>query len=276
MRVLRQHPERPLLIGMVHLLPLPGAPTPSPGLAAVQERALADAVTLQEGGADGMIVENYGDTPFTAGQVDAWTVAAMTRIAIAVRQACPEALLGVNVLRNDAQAALAVAAASGADFIRVNIHTGTMATDQGLITGEARQTLLERNRLGASVAVAADVLVKHAAPLSAISVEEAARDTWFRGRADALIITGSATGQPLDPTHLQKIRNAIPEATLWAGSGLNPSTGRACRDLIDGAIVGTWLRGGDLTAPVDPERVRQMREALGGELSAVSHQPSAR
>jgi membrane complex biogenesis BtpA family protein len=228
----------------------------------VEERALADAAALQAGGADGMIVENFGDAPFTAGLVDAWTVAAMTRIATAVRQACPATLLGVNVLRNDARAALAVAAASGADFIRVNIHTGTMATDQGLITGEARQTLLERNRLGATVAIAADVLVKHAAPLSAISVEQAARDTWTRGRADALIVTGSATGQPTDPMDVRRIRKAVPGAPLWAGSGLNPENASKYRELVDGAIVGTWLRGGDLAAPVDPARVRQMREAL--------------
>lgn len=263
MPTLPRSPERPLLIGVVHLLPLPGAPDPSPGLAAVEERALADAAALQAGGADGLIVENYGDAPFAPGRVDPWTVAAMTRIALAVRRACPGALLGVNVLRNDARSALAVAAASGAAFIRVNVHTGAMVTDQGLITGQARETLLERNRLGAQVAVAADVLVKHAAPLAPISVEEAARDTWTRGRADALIVTGPATGQPVDPVHLRRVRDAVPEATLWAGSGLDPDTVGTCRSLVDGAIVGTWLRGGDLSAPVDPARVRAMRAALG-------------
>jgi membrane complex biogenesis BtpA family protein len=228
----------------------------------VEERALADAAALVAGGADGMIVENYGDAPFTAGPVDPWTVAAMTRIARAVRQACPQGLLGVNVLRNDALAALAVATAVEADFIRVNVHTGTMATDQGLITGSARETLMERNRLGTSVAIAADVLVKHAAPVAPISIEQAARDTWKRGRADALIVTGPATGQPTDPGDLHRIRDAIPEAPLWVGSGLGPENASEYRTLIDGAIVGTWLRSGDLAAPVELDRVREMRAAL--------------
>jgi len=130
--------DRPLLVGVVHLLPLPGAPRASAGLRAVETRALRDARALYEGGVDGVIVENLGDAPFTAGRVDAWTVAAMTRLALGVRALAPERMLGINVLRNDALSALAVAEASSADFIRVNVHTGAMVTDQGVITGQAR------------------------------------------------------------------------------------------------------------------------------------------
>lgn len=256
-----RNPDRPLLIGVVHLLPLPGAPSPSPGLDAVEGRALADADALAEGGVDGIIVENYGDAPFTAGRVDAWTVAAMARLVSAVRSRF-DGLLGVNVLRNDPVAALSIAAAAGASFIRVNVHTGTMVTDQGLVTGQARATLLERNRLGCDVAIAADLLVKHAAPLGAVSIEQAARDTWYRGRADALIVTGSATGTPFDPMDLQQVRTAAPEAPLWAGSGLVPETARAYRDGLDGAIVGTWFRAGDISGPVHVDLVREMVDAL--------------
>jgi len=263
MRFVARLPDRPVLVGVVHLLPLPGAPRPSPGLDAVESRALADAAALIAGGADGFIVENLGDAPFVAGPVDAFTIAAMARLARRLRDAHPTALIGVNVLRNDARGALAVAAAAGADFVRVNVHTGVMVTDQGVITGDARGTLLERNRLDAPVAIVADVHVKHAVPLGPVSLEDAARDTWTRGAVDALVITGSGTGRPLDPVDLDRARSAAPGAPVWAGSGLDPTTARAWKGRMDGAIVGTWLhRDGDLEAPVDAGRVRALRAAL--------------
>lgn len=252
---------RPTLIGVVHLLPLPGSARSSPGLDEVCARAEADAHTLREGGADGLILENFGDVPFAAGRVPPFTVAAMTRLALAVRTSAPGLHLGINVLRNDALAALSVAAAAGAAFIRVNVHTGAMVTDQGLVQGDAQATLLERNRLGARVGVAADVLVKHAVPLGAVSLEDAARDTYHRGLADVLIVTGTGTGQPTAPEHVARVRRAVPEAQVWVGSGATPQT--AASLAADGYIVGTWLhRTGDLSQPLDPERVRQMRNAL--------------
>jgi hypothetical protein len=229
----------------------------------VEARARLDAGALVAGGADGFVVENFGDAPFAAGPVEPFTVAAMSRIATCLREAHPTALIGVNVLRNDARAALAVAAAAGCDFVRINVHVGAMVTDQGLITGDARATLLERNRLGAPIAIVADVHVKHAVPLGPVSLEDAARDTWTRGGADALVITGSGTGRALDPADLDRVRAAAPGAPVWAGSGLDPESARAWRGRFDGAIVGTWLhRDGRIDAPVDPARVRALREAL--------------
>lgn len=258
-----RHADRPVFVGVVHLLPLPGAPRPSPGLDAVEARALADAAALMDGGADGFIVENLGDAPFTGGAVEPFTVAAMTRLARHLREAHPAALLGVNVLRNDARAALAVAAAASADFVRINVHVGVMVTDQGVITGDARGTLLERNRVGAPVAIVADVHVKHAVPLGPVTLEDAARDTWSRGAADALVVSGAGTGLPLDPADLDRVRTAAPEAPVWAGSGIDPHTARAWRARLDGAIVGTYLhRLGRIAEPVDPERVRAIRDAL--------------
>ena len=117
-------------------------------------------------------------------------------MAVAVREIADSTSLpvGVNVLRNDAEAALAVAAAAGGRFIRVNVHVGSMFTDQGLLTGEAYKTLRKREALGLPVLILADVMVKHATPPPGLTLESAARDCWFRGLADALIVTGSETG----------------------------------------------------------------------------------
>src|SRR5205085_570792 len=97
-----------------------------------------------------LIVENYGDAPFFPTNVPAETVAALTlacREVVALAEGRP---VGVNVLRNDARAALGIAVAAGARFIRVNVHTGVAATDQGLIEGDAAATLRARELLGAA------------------------------------------------------------------------------------------------------------------------------
>lgn len=260
---LRRRPEGPRLFGVVHLGPLPGSPRAAASLDEVVARAGADARTLRDAGADGLVVENFGDAPFCKDQVPAWTIAAMTVAALAVREAAPDLTIGINVLRNDGLAALGVAAAVGAAFVRVNVLTGAAVTDQGVIEGRARDLALARRLLDAPVAVAADVHVKHAMPLAGGSLQTAARDTWHRGGADALIVTGSGTGAPTAVEDLRSVAQACPDAPLWLGSGLTPDTAPAVKELLDVAIVGTWLHAeGHLGAPLDPTRIAAMRSAL--------------
>lgn len=250
------------LIGVVHLLTLPGNPGPSPGLGAVLGRAREDAQALAQGGVDGIIVENFGDAPFAKDSVSPYTVAAMTRAVEVVQEAAPGVRVGVNVLRNDALSAMAIAAATGADFVRINVHTGAMVTDQGLIEGRARETLLARSAWGGRVRIVADVAVKHAVPLGPMPLEVAARDTFHRGRADVLVVTGTGTGAPTSPADVRAIRDAVPEARVWIGSGLTPEGATSFSGAAHGAIVGTYFHeDGDLQAPVDPRRVAVMRAA---------------
>jgi membrane complex biogenesis BtpA family protein len=254
-----QRRQQPAVLGVLHLPPLPGSPRPSPGLDAVEAHALRDARALVNGGVDGLVLENLGDAPFTGAAVAPATVAAMTRVALRIRDAHPQVPLGINVLRNDATAALAIAAAIDAAFIRVNVHVGVMVTDQGILQGEARHTLLERNRLGVHTRIAADVLVKHAAPLGPVDLAQLARDTAERGGADALIVTGSGTGQAIDEQRLRMVRGAAPEVPLWAGSGTSPQTWPMLRPWIDAAIVGTYFHEESrLDRPIDPQRVRAL------------------
>lgn len=268
--------DRRPLIGVVHLLPLPGAAR-APGRAADAMRAaldaaLFDAHALEAGGLDGIIVENFGDTPFHGERVPAATVAAMAAIAQELRRAV-RLPLGVNVLRNDVNAALAVAAGCGLDFVRVNVHAGAMLTDQGVLQGRAAETLAERRRLGAEhVLILADVLVKHAQPLAgdrATLLPQLAEDTFRRGMADALIVTGAGTGKAAALGDVMAVRRAVPEAPVLVGSGVNDMTARAVLDVAQGAIVGTWFkRDGMVDQPVDVERVRRFVLAARGPLDA--------
>ena len=172
-------------------------------------------------------------------------------------------VVGINALRNDALGAVGAAAASGASFVRVNVHTGVMATDQGLIEGRARDTLLYRKQLGVLVAIAADVLVKHAVPVGNVNLVQLAQDTFYRGGADVLIHTGTGTGKAVDMDALRLLRESCPNVPFWVGSGVNAANAAELATLCDGAIVGTYLhRDGDLSAPLELARVREIASLL--------------
>lgn len=256
-------PDRPPVVGMVHLAALPGAPAWDGSMTDVVRRALTDAGILRDEGFDGLLVENYSDAPFHGRRVPSETVAAM---AVVVAEVVDGVSLpvGVNVLRNDARAALAVAVATGARFIRVNVHTGSMWTDQGLLEGRAAETVRARETLGADVAILADVHVKHATPPAGSRIEDAAADCWARGRADALIVSGAGTGAPTDTADIEAVRAAVPPAPILVGSGTTPGNVRALLAASDGLIVGSAvMTGGVAGAGVDRERARALVRAAG-------------
>lgn len=257
------------LAGVLHLLPLPGAPRGGGGLAEARDRALRDAEALVRGGMRFAILENLGDAPFRAERVDPHVVAAMTLIGAAVNARFgAELRLGVNVLRNDAFSALGVACALGAALVRVNVHIGATWTDQGLIQGHAHDTLRYRRELGDAprgdrgVRIFADVLVKHGVPAGDHDIRRVAEETFHRGGADGLIVTGAGTGKPTDLDDVRRVRDAVPEAPVWIGSGITPERLAEARGVAHGAIIGTWLHeDGRLDRPLDADRVRRMIEA---------------
>ena len=254
---------RPILVGVVHLAPLPGAPRYAGDMGPVLERALGDARALAAGGCDALIVENFGDAPFFPGQVPAETVAAMALALRAVIDAAGDTAVGVNVLRNDARSALGLCASTGASFVRVNVHTGAAVSDQGLLQGQAAETLRERERLCPGVQLLCDVHVKHATPLGRADVAEAAADTARRGLADALIITGAATGAAPHAQELRRVREAAPSTPVLIGSGLTESNVGELLAGAAGAIVGTFFKqDGDVRKPVDGMRVSRLRVAM--------------
>lgn len=254
---------RPGVIGMLHLGPLPGSPGWSGDLGAVLAAAVRDARALREGGVGALMLENFHDVPFHPETVPPVTVAAMTAVAAAVRRESPDCPLGINVLRNDAEAALAIAVATGAAFIRVNIHVGAAVTDQGVIEGRAWRTLRLRREYGADVGILADVRVKHAAPLGGRPLADEARDLRLRGLADALVVTGAATGAGADPGEIEELRRTLPDCPLLVGSGVGAGNVGRFLPAADGFIVGTSLKeGGDVAAPVSATRTEDFMSRL--------------
>jgi len=259
--------RRPCLIGVVHLGALPGAPRwipPENGAAPLEPllaAAIEDARALASNGCDALIVENFGDVPFHPTHVPAETIAAMALALRAVLDAAPAIPVGVNVLRNDARAALGLCAATGAAFLRVNVHAGAAVTDQGIVEGRAYETLRERTRLAPAVAILADAHVKHATQLSRETIGECVEDLVHRALCDGVIVSGAATGRPPDAERVRAARAAAGDVPVLIGSGLDERNARELLAHATGAIVGTSLKfDGRVGNPVDPARVRQMRD----------------
>ena len=253
------------IVGVVHLPPLIGSPQSRQPFREIRTRALSDAGRLIDNGIDGVIIENYGDAPFCPDRVEPHTTAALTLVVGEIRERHPQTPIGLNVLRNDAKSAIAIATVTNANFIRVNVHTGAMLTDQGIIQGKAHETLRYRSLLKSEVKIFADIAVKHATPLAPIDILASAEDTYHRGLADALIITGTATGKRADLDQLKTVKSRVPQASVFAGSGVTIDNLTAVLQYADGVIVGTSTkRDGVTTNAVDPNRVRALIKAREG------------
>jgi len=250
--------EKPV-IGMVHLLPLPGAPGYDfYGLEAVIEHALRDAEALISGGVDGLIVENMWDLPYYVG-MDV-PPEEMTTQAVAARAVVEavEVPVGINVIHNGGRVTLAIAVAAGADFIRVCLLTGARVWDTGEFDrGCAAELLRWRKNLGAEhIKLFADVDKKHSVAFPGIDLATHIEWTEFY-LADALIVSGKMTGAAPE---LEKVRRARELATrpILMGSGTTADNIAQFLQYADGAIVGTALKvDGIAENPVDVERVKR-------------------
>lgn len=252
----------PKIIGVIHLLPLPGSPRFSGSFDAIIERAFKDSETYFRYGVHGAIIENFGDNPFFADAVPPATVASVTRVAIELKKNFPEVHFGINVLRNDAASALSIATIVGADFVRVNVHVGAVIADQGIIQGKAYETLRLKKNLSSNVSIFADVDVKHAATIGNYDISMQAADALERGLADAVVVSGTRTGKPVDMKQLRGLRKEFPEVKIIIGSGTNSRNVKELLKSADSIIVGTFVKVGGVTSnPVDGEKLKEFMAA---------------
>jgi len=249
------------VIGMIALPPLPGYPEFT-RMDAYIERALRDLRALEDGGADGVCVENDYDHPHTlTGGPE--IIAPFTRIAGEVmRQA--RVPVGLEVLLNDWRASLAIALSTGAQFIRMDFFVDRARIKAGIIEPEPEAALAYRARIRAEhVALFTDVQVKYSESLEpgkrlAESVRQA-----IRHGADAVIVTGRETGQPPTLTDVQEAREAAGAFPVLLGSGTAPDNAATLLRVADGALVGTSLKdGSDWQHTVVPSRVRALMDVV--------------
>ncbi|MDA3812496.1 MAG: BtpA/SgcQ family protein [Spirochaetaceae bacterium] len=232
------------LIGDIHCMPLPGTPRyKGNSMAEIIDRALLDAKAYIQGGMDGVIVENHGDIPFLhPDEIGHEIVAAMTAITCAVKNEFGVPT-GVNILANGAIQSLAVAKASGAEFIRVNQWVNAYIANEGLIEGKSGSSLRYRKAISAEeIAIFADVHVKHGSHsiVGDRSLTEQARDVEFYD-ADVAIATGNRTGDSVPPEEISEIRNGT-RLPVIAGSGISVDNAEFLMRKLNGAIVGSSLK----------------------------------
>lgn len=259
-------PEK-VAIGVIHLAPLPGSPGYEGGLDGIVQKAVREAETLEKAGFAGLIVENYGDIPFHTSEVGPETIASMALVVKGIRDAAGVPM-GVNVLRNDARAALAIAGVCGAEFVRVNVLVGAFVTSEGIIEGRPAEVLRLRDALAPGCLIFADIMVKHGAPLANTTIGEEALDAAERGMADCIIVTGKRTGRAPSAEELMEAGDALAGGTrqvpLLVGSGAVPSNLETLLNLSDGVIVGSYMRkGGVAGTDLDVDRALEMGGLVG-------------
>jgi hypothetical protein len=252
------------VIGMIHVGALPGTPRAREGVAALAERAAAEARLYADAGLDAVAIENMHDVPYLKGGVGPEIVAALSAIACEVRRAV-SLPCGVQVLAGANREALAVACAAGLDFVRVEGFVFAHVADEGLIEASAGPLLRYRRAIGAeNVLVFADVKKKHSshALTADVGIGETARAAAFFG-ADAVVVTGPATGSPVDHNELAAVK-AMVDIPVLVGSGVTPESAARLLQQCDGLIVGSSLKHQGLwSEPVDPERALALVRALG-------------
>lgn len=254
------------IIGTVHVAPLPGAPRyDGSSVRDIAHRALEDARVYMDGGVDVLLIENAGDVPYRRPElVGPETVAALTAVGVTIREALPDAPMGVIIVAHAVQQSIAVAKAIGGSFIRANQWVNAYIANEGYIEGAAAEALRFRATIGANdVKILADVHVKHGshAIVGDLPVSQLTHDVETFD-ADVLIATGQHTG---DPTRVEEVEAIKERATrsVLVGSGLDETNVTELLGVADGAIVGSAMKhDGVWWERVDPARVSSIMKAV--------------
>ena len=248
-----------VVIGVIHSLPLPGAPNyDGDPIERIYAYACAEARRYAGGGVDGLIVENHGDIPFAKpDELGPETSAVMAVMTDRVRREV-NLPVGVNVLANGAVQAIATAKAAGASFVRVNQWANAYVANEGFMEGKAGAAARYRAALRArDIAIFSDVHVKHGAHAITAdrSLTELTRDAQFFD-ADAVIVTGQRTGDSASLDELEVVKKAS-SLPVVVGSGVNSENVGPIFGYADAVIVASALKhDGGWWNEVDPERLR--------------------
>lgn len=258
-----------VLIGMVHCPPFPGAPRYRAATNdQIYDACMRDAEILISEGLHGLIIENHGDIPFSKPEdIGPETAAFMSVITDRIIRSTGVPV-GINVLANAPIPAIAIAAASGASFVRVNQWANAYVANEGFMEGRAAEAMRYRSILRAErISIFADSHVKHGshAIVADRSIVELTRDLAFFD-ADCVIATGQRTGDSASLDEIDEIGSAT-HLPLLVGSGVTAANIAAILERTNGVIVASSLKqDGVWWKPVDQLRTRAFVEAASGHL----------
>ncbi|MCR4633267.1 MAG: BtpA/SgcQ family protein [Erysipelotrichaceae bacterium] len=248
------------VIGMVHLLPLPGSPAYRGSMEEIYEAAYRDLKNLTDGGADAVIVENFGDIPY-AKENELITNTAFAAIAAALRKEC-DLPMGINVQFDNVEAEWAIAYSCGYDFIRSEVFAENRMGPNGVFVASGPQIMRLKARYPKDIALLADVNVKHTFPIAEQPLDFTI-ESIIEGGADCLICTGVMTGKSPGIEDVKLMKEIAKDFPVIVGSGVNDKTVKEYFEAADGAIIGSYFKeDGDVMRPIDPERVRKLTEKI--------------
>lgn len=249
-------------IAMVHFGALPGSPLhdEAGGMDAIVENARKDLQALNAAGFDAVMFGNENDRPYEL-QVDIASTAAMA-YAIGELRSEITTPFGVNVLW-DPMACMALAAATGADFVR-EIFTGAYASDMGIWSPDAGKALRYRNRLGRKdLAVLYNISAEFANSLDRRALADRARSTVFSSIPDGILVSGQITGEAAQMAELEAVKAVLPDTPVLANTGVKHDTVEQTFAIADGCIVGSSLKvDGNTWNSVDPNRAADFMAAV--------------
>jgi len=253
------------LIGVIHAQALPGTPGNRLSVSAIAKTAATEAETYAEAGFHGLILENTHDRPYVKGNaVGSEIVAALSVVGTEIRRATALPL-GIQVLAGANRAAVAVALACGASFVRVEGFVFAHVADEGIIESSAGDLLRYRRAIGAeNVLVFADIKKKHSAHAITADVDivETAQAAEFFS-VDGVVVSGPATGSPADPEEVQAVSSSVSIPTI-IGSGITPENIGRYRG-ADAFFVGSSVKSdGVWSGQLDAARTRAVVAALAG------------
>jgi len=251
-----------VVIAMVHIGALPGAPLydADGGLDKLIEGAIADIEPLQAGGVDAVMFGNENDRPYVF-QAPPEGVAAMTAVVQAAKPHL-KTPFGVDYLW-DPIASVAIGAVTGASFVR-EIFTGLFASDMGLWRPDCAGAARLRRHLGREhMKLLFNINAEFAHSLDQRPIELRARSAVFSSLADAILVSGPITGEPVDRSNLRSVRETVQSVPVFANTGVNIDNVREIMGIADGVVIGTHFKvDGETWNPVDGERVKRFMDVV--------------
>ena len=226
--------SRPRIIGALHLPDLGVARETS--MAWLEDYTLANARIFADAGFPALMLQ---DQTRTQNEAEPVTIAIVSALGRLIRQAFPAMRLGIIVQAHDSIAPLAIAHATGADFVRLKIFVGASMTSEGPRTALCTTARTYRHRIKAEqIAIFADVFDRTSVPMVDIPPEHAALWAQSMG-ADALVLTGDTFADSL--ARIAKARAAGVKVPIVLGGSVTEENVGAALDAADAAIVSTAL-----------------------------------
>lgn len=167
------------------------------------------------------------------------TLAMMAALGRLIRAEVPEIGLGIIIEAHDPRAALSVAHAAGAGFVRLKVFVGGAMTAQGPRHGIGAQAIAHRALLhNTGIAILADVHDRTSVPLSTEGQPFAAEWAAKTG-AGGLIITGNSFADTLD--RIAAVRAHGVQRPILIGGGVTAGNVAQALAAADGVVVSTAL-----------------------------------